>query len=108
MNNIGKHAQADSVYLGLRKVDGAIELLIKDNGNGFDPESLSSREISEKGLGLSSMRERVEFSAVLFPSKPSREKGRLSEPFGRCNYGEKSGNGRINNHAVQGSKILST
>ena len=51
MNNIGKHAQASSVYLGLRKVDGAIELLIKDDGNGFDPESLSSRESSRKGAG---------------------------------------------------------
>ena len=51
MNNIGKHAQAYSVYLGLRKVDGAIELLIKDDGNGFDPESLSSRESSQKRPG---------------------------------------------------------
>jgi glucose-6-phosphate-specific signal transduction histidine kinase len=35
MNNIGKHAQADSVKLGLRKGDGAIELLIKDNGTAL-------------------------------------------------------------------------
>ena len=75
MNNIGKHAQADSVYLGLRKVDGAIELLIKDNGNGFDPESLSSREISKKGMGLSSMRERVEFSGGSFSIESVQGKG---------------------------------
>jgi PAS domain S-box-containing protein len=75
MNNIGKHAQADSVYLGLRKGDGAIELLIKDNGNGFDPESLSSREISKKGMGLSSMRERVQFSGGSFSIESVQGKG---------------------------------
>ena len=66
MNNISKHAKADSVYLGLRKVDDAIELCLRDNGVGFDPESLSSREITKKGLGLSSMKERVEFSGGSF------------------------------------------
>ena len=66
MNNIGKYAKADSVYLGLQKVDGTIELGIRDNGEGFDLESLSSREISKKGLGLSSMKERVEFSGGSF------------------------------------------
>ena len=75
MNNIGKHAQASSVYLGLRKVDGAIELLIKDDGNGFDPESLSSRESSRKGLGLSSMKERVEFSGGSFSIESAKGKG---------------------------------
>ena len=75
MNNIGKHAKADSVYLGLRKVDGAIELCIKDNGEGFDLESLSSREISKKGLGLSSMKERVEFSGGSFSIESAKGKG---------------------------------
>ncbi len=51
MNNIGKHANADSVYLGLKKADGVIELCIKDNGVGFDPGSLPTREISKNGLG---------------------------------------------------------
>ena len=52
LNNIGKYAKADSVYLGLRKVDGVLELCIKDNGEGFDPESLSSRDNSTKRLGF--------------------------------------------------------
>ena len=75
MNNIGKHAKADSVYLGLRKVDGAIELCVKDNGEGFDLESLPSREISKKGLGLSSMKERVEFSGGSFSVESAKGKG---------------------------------
>ena len=75
MNNIGKHAKADSVYLGLQKFDGVIELCIKDNGEGFDPESLSSRDSSKKGLGLSSMKERVEFSGGSFSIESVKGKG---------------------------------
>ena len=56
LNNIAKHSQAEQVYISLWKQDGKIELTIEDNGIGFDPET------SRKGLGLVSMRERVEFS----------------------------------------------
>jgi signal transduction histidine kinase len=66
MTNIGKHAGADYVGLGLRKVDATIELSIRDNGEGFDQEALSSKESLKKGLGLSSMRERTEFSEGTF------------------------------------------
>ncbi len=75
MNNIGKHAKADLVRLGLRKVNGTIELSIEDNGEGFDPESLFSREISKKGLGLSSMKERVEFSDGSFSIESAKGQG---------------------------------
>ena len=74
-NNIGKYARADSVYVGLRKVNGTIELSIQDNGEGFDPEALSSREISKRGLGLSSMKERVEFSGGSFSIDSAKGKG---------------------------------
>ena len=60
MNNIGKYAKADLVHLGLGKVNGNIELTIRDYGKGFDQERLSSMESSKKGLGLSSMKERTE------------------------------------------------
>jgi signal transduction histidine kinase len=56
LNNIAKHSQADRVYISLWKQDGKIELAIEDNGIGFDPEN------SRKGLGLVSMKERIEFS----------------------------------------------
>ncbi len=75
MNNIGKYARADLVHLGLGKVDGTIELCIKDNGEGFDLESLSSRDSSKKGLGLSSMKERVEFSGGFFSIESAKGKG---------------------------------
>lgn len=56
LNNVAKHSRADRVYISLWKQDGKIELTIEDNGIGFDPET------SRKGLGLVSMKERVEFS----------------------------------------------
>jgi PAS domain S-box-containing protein len=56
MNNIAKHSQANLVRLSLRKIEGRIELSIGDNGSGFDPKS------TKQGLGLTSMKERTEFS----------------------------------------------
>ncbi len=57
MTNIAKHSKANLVSISLmRKVDGRIELVIQDNGIGFDMESV------KKGLGLGSMRERAELS----------------------------------------------
>ena len=51
MNNIGKHAKANSVVSGLQKIDnGVIKLCIKDDGEGFDLESLSSRQSLKKGF----------------------------------------------------------
>ena len=75
MNNIIKHGKAESVFLGLNKSDGFIELCIKDNGEGFDPEGLSSREISKKGLGLTSMKERAELSGGSFSIDSVKGKG---------------------------------
>jgi PAS domain S-box-containing protein len=75
MNNLAKHAGADWVYLGLQKIDNAIELCIKDNGGGFDPESLSTWDISKKGLGLNSMKERTKFSGGSFAIESAEGKG---------------------------------
>ena len=43
-----------------------IELVIQDNGMGFDLEKALSVENSRKGLGLSSMKERTELSGGSF------------------------------------------
>ena len=65
LNNIGKYAKADGLS-GLRKVDGVLELCIRDDGEGFDPESLSSRNNQQKAWVLSGMAERIEFQAAPF------------------------------------------
>jgi PAS domain S-box-containing protein len=66
MNNIAKHSRADFVRLSLRKADSAIQLSVKDNGQGLDLEKKTTAGGHESGLGLTSMRERSELSGGSF------------------------------------------
>lgn len=54
LNNIFKHAGASAVTLRLNCDGEGCELVIRDNGRGFDPEAVSSEH-----LGLQIMRERA-------------------------------------------------
>ena len=65
-HNIGKYSKADSVQLSIICRRGALELTIKDNGEGFDIISALSRESGARGLGLTSMKERTELSGGSF------------------------------------------
>jgi two-component system nitrate/nitrite sensor histidine kinase NarX len=63
LNNTRKHAQARTIRLALRRVeDQTIELLVQDDGQGFDfappPDGLGSGS-SEDGFGLRFMAERA-------------------------------------------------
>jgi signal transduction histidine kinase len=75
LNNIAKHSKADFVTLSLRKNSGPIELILQDNGQGFDVEKIFSRDTYRKGLGLSSMRERTELSGGSFMIESIQGKG---------------------------------
>jgi signal transduction histidine kinase len=74
-NNIAKHSEADRVEVSLIKRDGRIELLVRDNGKGFDAEVVSRRKKSDSGLGLTSMRERAELSGGSLSVDSSRHQG---------------------------------
>jgi len=76
-NNIAKHSQADLVRLSLRKVESRMELIIEDNGIGFDPNLSFSPETFKKGLGLNSMRERTELSGGTFILESTLRKGTI-------------------------------
>lgn len=53
-NNVAKHAMASNVWLTLATGQGgSIELVVRDDGAGFDPEEVDG------GLGLEQMRNRV-------------------------------------------------
>ena len=60
LNNFAKHGKGDRVEVSLLKSEGTFSFVIRDNGQGFDVEN------AEKGLGLESMRERVELSGGEF------------------------------------------
>ena len=69
LNNVPKHSQAKSVFVSLRKPRSAIEVAIDDKGIGLDLENAPA------GLGLASMRERMELSGGMFSLKSAQGKG---------------------------------
>lgn len=54
INNIIKHSGAKQVFVELFSEEGNIELIIGDDGVGFDPDTI------KKGMGLQNMRSRAE------------------------------------------------
>ena len=58
LNNVIKHARATSVKVRLHRMGKAVVCSIRDNGMGFDPESLPTDP--DRGLGLSGIRERLQ------------------------------------------------
>jgi len=73
--NIVRHSHADRVTVKLSSVSGAIQLSIHDNGTGFDVQAIQAIKESGRGLGLSSMKERVEFSGGVFTLTSLPEQG---------------------------------
>lgn len=70
LRNAGKHSRADHLCVELRGERGAAELIIRDSGVGFDSEKAAKGQ----GLGLISMRERVNLLKGTFSieSRPKR------------------------------------
>ena len=77
LTNIAKHSGAERVSVALRKAENVIQMRVRDNGGGFDLQDLLVREDKEKGLGLASMKERVESSSGLFSVESQKGEGTL-------------------------------
>ena len=60
--NIAKHSRAQKASIFLGQKENAIDLVISDYGEGFNPEVLNSAQKSNRGLGIMSMKERAELS----------------------------------------------
>jgi PAS domain S-box-containing protein len=58
--NCIKHAHADKVVVRIRRIDGSIEVVVEDNGIGFDPTEVKSMAARRSEFGLLSIRERLE------------------------------------------------
>ena len=59
LTNAARHAQATEVRVQLRRSGDAVELLVTDDGRGFDEQAFASTEERRKHFGLVSMRERA-------------------------------------------------
>jgi two-component system, NarL family, sensor kinase len=66
MNNVAKHAYATNVFIYMRMHHGGLLVGIVDNGVGFDAERLILGASCLLGVGINSMRERVEASQGAF------------------------------------------
>lgn len=75
MNNAAKHSHADRIQLILRRRNDTLELMIEDNGKGFDFPEVLSRINASTGLGLIGMRERTEQSFGRFSITSRKDKG---------------------------------
>jgi signal transduction histidine kinase len=66
LTNIAKHADAGGVTLQVTQAEGRLDVLVSDDGSGFDPDT------ERTGFGLTGMRERVELvgGQLQIESKP--------------------------------------
>ncbi len=62
MGNALKHARADTISVSLHSVEGAFELSIEDDGQGFELAEVHKECDFTHGLGLQSMLERAQLS----------------------------------------------
>jgi len=85
LNNIVKHSGANLVRLSLKEIDGNLQLSVKDNGHGFNLKEILSRESHTSGLGLASMKERVEVFGGSFEIWTGKKKGTTILASWPCN-----------------------
>ncbi len=81
LRNIAKHAKAKRVSILLRGLNGFVFLRIKDDGVGFIPQSVRQTP----GIGLASMRERLDYIKGSLNIKSEPGKGtviEISAPLG--------------------------
>ncbi len=57
--NALKHAEADTVRIGVRREDSMVRVSVEDDGTGFDPDDVSAGAGATEGYGLFSIRERI-------------------------------------------------
>lgn len=74
-NNTVKHSGAELVRISLKHTGQTIALNIADNGIGFDMDRIGQNGNRRAGLGLTSMRERAEFSGGLYSVSSAKGNG---------------------------------
>ncbi len=65
INNAAKHSRAKTIDVCLMKGQDTIQLIVSDDGGGFDPENVPQAQ-DGKGFGLTGMKERAEIMGGTF------------------------------------------
>ena len=79
LKNVEKHACARRVTVRLTQPGAFVQLVIKDDGIGFDPDHHPARRNGKGGLGLFSMRERARCAGGTLKLKSVRHAGTVIE-----------------------------
>jgi signal transduction histidine kinase len=59
LTNVEKHAQATLLSIAIKKEEKKIIFSVEDDGKGFNLSEVMTRNSTEKGLGLATLKERV-------------------------------------------------
>lgn len=59
LTNVSRHSRATHVDLTIAGIEDCIIVVVEDNGQGFDLESVTNNKSTSSGIGLAMMRERV-------------------------------------------------
>jgi two-component system sensor histidine kinase NreB len=73
--NSAKHAVPDTINIQLFKRLDSIELIINDDGKGFDVNALERNQTQPKGIGLKTLRDRADIYGGSFLLKSTIGKG---------------------------------
>jgi PAS domain S-box-containing protein len=60
LTNCIKHAKAKTIRANIRRIDNSIEVIVEDNGAGFDPVQVRATAFKKAKFGLFSVRESLE------------------------------------------------
>ena len=75
MTNASKHARASTLRVVLRASAGELELIVEDDGKGFDAEQLRSAQARARHFGFVSMAERAELVGGQVEIRPREPHG---------------------------------
>jgi signal transduction histidine kinase len=59
LTNIVKYAKASLISVNVKRQDGHVSFMIRDNGRGFNLKKAMSNKLAKKNLGLTAMNERA-------------------------------------------------
>lgn len=74
LNNVVKHAKADTAAVAMKRKNGQLHITVEDNGVGFDPSQIEGIAAVERGFGLFSIKERLHYlgGSIIIKSAPHK------------------------------------
>lgn len=74
LTNVARHSNATSCRVTLRRKEQVVQVVIEDNGQGFDSQTVMLSDEKGHGLGLHGMKERIELvgGSLEFDARPAK------------------------------------